>query len=316
MAILRPDAQIAFRHKLDLVRARCLAPALAAAVSGCDLQRLDADLHGIVGSQRLALVAGDGLRGEVLFPTPYLLGVRPSLLGYYRLLYGLSQKEFYSKGPFGRFRALEELNTIPQRCVSLIPALCRSLGETAWLLYDAVRPLDQTGIHEMQLLTLGPQLRGAANNAIGSRATALVFELISDLLREHVVHTTDASLRVRNAAGRHVDIVFAADPDIAIVEHLPSGSIPLVSIEIKGGEDVSNVHNRIGEAEKSHQKARAEGYTQFWTIVRASIAPSVAARESPTTTHFFSLAEIVERGSDGHSRFRDCVQQVIGIAGR
>ena len=43
---------------------------------------------------------------------------------------------------------------------------------------------------------------------------------------------------------------FAADPDICIREELPSGKFRnLVAIEIKGGKDYSNVHNRIGEAE-------------------------------------------------------------------
>jgi hypothetical protein len=32
-----------------------------------------------------------------------------------------------------------------------------------------------------------------------------------------------------------------------------------VAVEIKGGKDYSNIHNRIGEAEKSHQKAKKEG---------------------------------------------------------
>ena len=40
-----------------------------------------------------------------------------------------------------------------------------------------------------------------------------------------------------------------------------------IAIEIKGGTDVSNLHNRLGEAEKSHQNARLLGFTQFWTII-------------------------------------------------
>ena len=27
-------------------------------------------------------------------------------------------------------------------------------------------------------------------------------------------------------------------------------------------------HNRIGEAEKSHQKAKAGGFTRYWTILK------------------------------------------------
>jgi XcyI restriction endonuclease len=49
---------------------------------------------------------------------------------------------------------------------------------------------------------------------------------------------------------------------IATAEAMPS-----TSIGIKGGTDDSNVHNRTGEAEKSQLKAKAEGFTRFWTIV-------------------------------------------------
>jgi hypothetical protein len=97
------------------------------------------------------------------------------------------------------------------------------------------------------------------------------------------------------------------------LELLPSGAIPSVSIEIKGGRDVSNVHNRIGEAEKSHQKARASGFTQFWTILKARIDETTARRESPTTTTFFNLDEVLTEGTGGHIQFRDLLHHTIGI---
>jgi len=41
----------------------------------------------------------------------------------------------------------------------------------------------------------------------------------------------------------------------------------IVAIEVKGGTDVSNAHNRAGEAEKSHTKAKGKGFRDFWTII-------------------------------------------------
>jgi uncharacterized membrane protein YiaA len=41
-------------------------------------------------------LAKHGLRGELVYPVPYLFANNPFLLGYYRLLLGFSQKEFYS----------------------------------------------------------------------------------------------------------------------------------------------------------------------------------------------------------------------------
>jgi len=306
--------QVRFWGKLNELRSRFLAPALKDAVAGANVVDLDRDLRRVAGRERVTVVAADGLRGEAIFATPYLLRIRPELLGYYRLLLGLSQKELYGKGGYGRFRVLEEENRLPDRLIDGVPELCERLVETAWALYSSARPLGAMGIHELQLLTIGPQLRGAESNLVGSSTVADVFELFRVVLGDHVVSVGSGELRVINAARRRVDIVFGADPDIAIAEHLPTGRIPLVSVEIKGGADASNVHNRIGEAEKSHQKAKAAGYTQFWTILRADINPDAASRESPTTTRFFRLGQILDPGSEGYSAIRDCLHQAVGIA--
>src|SRR5215831_11086308 len=62
------------------------------------------------------------------------------------------------------------------------------------------------------------------------------------------------------------------------------------SIEIKGGGDLSNIHNRIGEAEKSHQKAKNEGYVECWTMVGVVDSNlDLARRESPTTDRFYHI---------------------------
>ncbi|MBC8876140.1 MAG: XcyI family restriction endonuclease [Planctomycetes bacterium] len=46
------------------------------------------------------------------------------------MLYGISQKEFYNKGPFGRFKRLENSGELSERLAPLMDALCRSLVET------------------------------------------------------------------------------------------------------------------------------------------------------------------------------------------
>lgn len=314
LPVLSPDLQIQFWTRLQIIRREYLADSLAAAVALMDIAALDRELSDFIGNERLAALAALSLRGEALFPVPCLLRTRPMLLGYYRLLYGISQKEFYSKGPFGRFKAMEESNKLSPSIDPSLPALCSSLIHTAWQLHNGVQPLTPAVIHELQLLTIGPQLRGTQNNLIGQGATKTVFELVRGLVSANVTSSSEQAIVVKNAAGRVVRIAFAADPDIAIVETMPTDVIPSVSIEIKGGADVSNVHNRIGEAEKSHQKARAARFTQFWTITKARIDPATAQRESPTTTHFFYLDDILTPGSPAHERFRDVLFHTIGIA--
>ena len=108
-------------------------------------------------------------------------------------------------------------------------------------------------------------------------------------------------------------MAFASDPDIAITEELPSGVRPQVSIEIKGGTDISNVHNRIGEAEKSHQKAKNAGFFEFWTIIRVDVDERTAKSESPTTSHFFHLDRIADPRTREHDLFSDLLGSTVGV---
>lgn len=116
-----------------------------------------------------------------------------------------------------------------------------------------------------------------------------------------------------NSAKRTIAIKFAHDPDVAIEDMTGGRARPIVSIEIKGGTDISNIHNRIGEAEKSHQKGRARGFFQFWTILGAQVDAETAKRESPTTTKFYYLGDLEKAGSPGAKGFAEDVASQVGI---
>ncbi len=314
--VLEPNLQVSFYYKLQGIRRLHLQEALSAAVSQVPVSQIDSELTARVGEDDLARVASFGLRGELFFPVPCLLLHRPSLLGYYRLLLGFSQKEFYNKGPFGRFRRLEERGELPVKVLAQVEPLCASLIASSQKLVHAIDDLSIHGIHQLQLLTLGSQLRGEENTRIGQQATKEVYDLLRDLLANYVVEATRRTLVVENDSGRAIILEFASDPDVRVTEKLTEEVRPIVSMEIKGGEDASNVHNRLGEAEKSHQKARAQGFFQFWTIARVDVEVETVRRESPTTTHFFNLARILDRETSDHSRFRDLLCSVVGVRGR
>ena len=112
-------------------------------------------------------------------------------------------------------------------------------------------------------------------------------------------------------------VEFANDPDVCIREVLASGRYRnIVAIEIKGGRDISNIHNRNGEAEKSHQKARIDGFVECWTILGVSkIAPDAAQRESPATDRFFYLEELMKPDSNEAIEFREAVCSLVGVHG-
>ena len=46
-----------------------------------------------------------------------------------------------------------------------------------------------------------------------------------------------------NASGRRVTVSFSSDPDIAVTEKLTTSVTNKLAVEIKGGTDVTNVHN-------------------------------------------------------------------------
>lgn len=151
------------------------------------------------------------------------------------------------------------------------------------------------------------------NNQYGLIATQKTFGLIKELVKDYIVSSSLTSIQIKNDSGRLVKISFASDPDIEIVEELSSRSRGLISIEIKGGRDFSNIHNRIGEAEKSHQKAKARGYFEFMTIISVDIDYSTLKSESPTTSHFFHLDRISDKQEAEYLKFKDILASVLSV---
>jgi hypothetical protein len=312
--VLSAERQLRFYQRLESIRHRHLSQALRAAVDAADLRLVDAELAELTPAAALRRVASFGLRGEVFFAVPSLLTADPHLLGYYRLLLGISQKAFYRQPPLTALQRLENDGILPEPLRAQLPAVCRGLAGTTAELVLGLPTLSLQHVHELQLLTFGASLVGGENNRIGQTAVQRVFDLTASLLPVEPPSPGARAIAVSNAAGRRVTIEFGADPDILITEHLPGGPQPSVSIEIKGGSDRSNQHNRLGEAEKSHQKAKGRGCFEFWTICQVALDPVTAARESPTTSRFFDLAAILDVGSNQHREFRQLLRYKVGVA--
>ena len=90
-----------------------------------------------------------------------------------------------------------------------------------------------------------------------------------------------------------------------------------MAIEIKGGTDISNIWNRIGEAEKSHRSAKAAGFNELWTVTGVDVGGKTethrrAVEKSPTTTRFFYLPRIVDLTSAEGTLFRQLLGSIIG----
>lgn len=314
----QPDMQVDFAYALKQLRTQCLQDALASTVSLMQIDQLDDELHTYVDNDALRYLAARGIRGELLFAVPSLLHQNPRLLGYYRLLLGYSQKGFYT-GASGAsiFKSLEEKGRLSKRQQELLPSLCNGLNICAKHLLSRLEEemISAAFFDQLTLLTLGPQLRGGANVRKGTSAITQVFDVIYQIVRPSVIQADDHCIELKNSSGRTVYIQFAADPDIVIREELaPNTFKNAVAIEVKGGEDYSNIHNRVGEAEKSHQKAKKNGYIECWTVVNVDrIDIDMAGRESPTTNQFYRLSGLLSSDSDEYRAFSLQILSVVGI---
>jgi len=141
-----------------------------------------------------------------------------------------------------------------------------------------------------------------------------VFRAISEVVKKHITKQESRRLWLKNAAGRTVIISLASDPDVSVEEIINDQPHRKVAIEIKGGTDVSNAHNRAGEAEKSHTKAKHKGFRDFWTIIsKKGIEMAKLEAESRTTTLWFDAAEVLARSGRDWEEFRARLAGETGI---
>lgn len=289
------------------------------AVESLDIADVDKELARLTPKTSLAALAKHGLRGELAFATPSVLRANPKLLAYYRLLLGYSQKEFFTtatgaSGP----KCMETEAQLPSKRNGTLDDLCKALNKVASQLIEGIGPerVSKRLLDDLSLLTFGPQLRGGANVRKGDAAILKVSEIIHAIVKK-AAQTTEANrIEIRNAPRRMVLIEFAADPDIIIREQMATGFRNIIAIEIKGGTDFSNIHNRIGEAEKSHRKARSEGYTECWTVANVNrLDMPMAHKESPSTDQFYLMDRLADSKSSEYQDFKNRIISLTGIKG-
>jgi hypothetical protein len=312
-----PQLQIDFAFALEQIRGVYLQEALSKAVVTLSIAEIDAELAKFVPGDSLVKLAGHGLRGELMFAVPCLLRAEPRLLGYYRLLLGYSQKQFYGTAGMGRFRSMEESGSLSRVQENLLVSLCAALTDASRMLLDGIgaKRISKDLLDDLSLLTVGPQLRGGHNVRAGTAGIVKVFDAISAIVAHGTIGTGPQLIEIKNAAGRRVLIRFASDPDIRIQEEMtPTSLRNIIAIEVKAGLDFSNIHNRIGEAEKSHQKARADGYVERWTVVNIDrMDMAMAHRESPSTDRFYRLSQIDAGTGEEYQDFYNRVVALTGI---
>lgn len=297
-------------------RRTVLRDALREAVGELQQVAVKREIQELVPERAQRLLAQAGIRDEDVFPLPSVLRQRPTLVGYYRLLLGSSQKQFYSSGSrLGPFKTMETRGTISNDAAEHLEEFCRAMASALAELIDQISPgVTQQDVEQLPLLTLGSQFQGSNNNRIGQLATEEVFLAIREIVAEHIAQETSKQIVVKNAAGRDVQIRLAADPDVRFQEEFGEEQRSLLAIEIKGGTDRSNAHNRAGEAEKSHQKAKTLGYPERWTVIATKgLDLDVLKSDSPTTNLWFDATQILAREGENWVKFKTRLVGIVGI---
>lgn len=223
---------------------------------------------------------------------------------------------FYASGTgMGQFKSMEMKGVIRESQKAALPDFCKAMSAALADLVQQMSPrITLRDVREIPLLTIGSQFQGSNNTRIGKQAIENAFLTVADIVKKHVISRTDRRLVVRNAAGRRVIIELGADPDVGIEEEFDGQRRKKVAIEVKGGTDRSNAHNRAGEAEKSHQKAMKAGYRDFWTIIsKRGLDMKKIESESPTTGSWFDVSEVLGRQGEDWEEFRSRFAEVVGI---
>lgn len=321
---ISPDTAISLFEALFTARALQLQPALDNAVQAVGVPTIDAELHRLVPTPALNYLARLHLRGELVFPIPSIILHAPRLIGYYRMLLGISKKDFSQKNKlgYGRWLNAEVKDELPRKLVPFVEELCEALITPLNELVEAtkrLKALDDRDLNDLALLTLGPSLQGGRNNIIGKQAATGIFDALRSLVALWITLDTSTLIQFQPPTGRSFELALASDPDVRLdeIQQLGAASGPkrrhLVAIEIKGGRDKANAHNRAGEAEKSHIKAADAGYSERWTMmVLQGLDRQRLQSETPSSTKLLDVDQITHKDGSDWDALKQCFGAVIG----
>lgn len=319
IVIPEPTKQAWMHNKLVQGRTRVLHGALREALLQADPEKVSEELGKYAPEDARQLLAGSGIRDEHVFATPEVIRRKPTVVGYYRLLTGISQKQFYStKLGTQPFFVCEESGNLSDKAETALPEFCRAINDVLGRLVMGIgRVIGEDDIAQLPVLTLGAQFDGSYRNVIGQKATLAVFDSIKEIVKSSGIRYTEVggvTLTFINSAGRQISVKLASDPDVVVQEETgPHSFILKVAIEIKGGTDKANVYNRAGEAEKSHQKVRGSA-KDFWTCISLTGTDRKTLHaQAPTTTKWFDVTEVTQREGASWKEFRSELSVALGI---
>jgi hypothetical protein len=172
-ASLNPPAstrQVAFYQLLVAARKKWFLDALSEALGQIEPGTVKAQIIEFVPTEAQKALAVAGLRDEHVFPLPAVLEAKPSLVGYYRLLLGASQKAFYQGSThMSAFKSMEETGTINEKQAAKLSDFCRAMAVPMAEMVCQISTLTERDLRELPLLTLGPSCRVSTTHKLAKR---------------------------------------------------------------------------------------------------------------------------------------------------
>lgn len=141
-----------------------------------------------------------------MFALPCVLNSNPTLLGYYRLLMGISEKQFYTSSTgLSIFKPMEHDGKITKNSEQEINNLCYAINSAMENLLKSVNRSTLThDLEALPLMTLGVYADGVWRNIIGTQAALHVFGTIKQMVKSSgadIITDEDKCLRFKNGAG-------------------------------------------------------------------------------------------------------------------
>lgn len=152
-----PGKQVYVAAFLSRVRQTGLHDAVRNAARQLAPDRLRSEMTKYAPGTGLQAIQGSGVRDEEVFAVPSLLRQAPGTLAYYRLLLGVSQKQFYTtKSGLNIFKPMEERQEITPAADPEIDDLCTELNAALSVLMHALPQASlRQDVEQLPLLTLG-----------------------------------------------------------------------------------------------------------------------------------------------------------------
>lgn len=245
----------------------------------------------------------------LVFCHPRVVEEQPRLVLYYRTAALIPQKQWGNIVP-GNIKRIEngqvdelESEWISQAVVTLNSVISAVIKNS--VLVEAIR------IPSFQFATLGTQIQGSWNNAIGDEGERAVKSILVNHLRgeilqivwrngrseEYIKENHDSLLdrvgEVRILRLKHgFHLKFSNEPDISLRD---SDNAPHIAIEVKAGFDAPGALERLGAGMKSFENDRDLNPRVKTVYIVRCMTPELQARinQGHFFDHTFSMSELL-----------------------